>query len=143
MVDEARNAGLTNMLCEFTVYDDDNFDPNDEKCDPDVEPDDEDYLENYVFNQEKEFTARCQKAITELKHSLASEGIAVKELDSWFTDGLKLLYAACFVDEFLSLEDRANYSKTLAALETEIRERDVHIQVVLKRFLMFPPSEND
>ncbi len=127
------------MLCEFTVYDDDNFDPDDETCDPDVEPDDEDYLENYVFNQEKEFTTRCQKAITELKHSLASEGIAVKELDSWFTEGLRVLYAACFVDQFLNLDNSTNFDRVCRTLEAEVKARDVHIQVVLKRFAMFPP----
>lgn len=126
------------MLCEFTVYDDDNFDPDDEWDDCDVEPDDEDYLENYVFNQEKEFTSRARDAIASLKHSLSSEGIAVKELDSWFIDGLKLLYAACFVDQFLNL-DTTNFDRVLATLEAEVRDRDVHIQVVLKRFKTFPP----
>ena len=127
------------MLCEFTVYDDDNFDPDDEWDDCDVEPDDEDYLENYVFNQEKEFTSRADNAIASLKHSLSSEGIAVKELDSWFIDGLKLLYAACFVDQFLNLDTTTNFDRVLATLEAEVRERDVHIQVVLKRFKTFPP----
>jgi hypothetical protein len=126
------------MLCEFTVYDDDNFDPDDEWDDCDVEPDDEDYLENYVFNQEKEFTSRADNVIASLKHSLSSEGIAVKELDSWFIDGLKLLYAACFVDQFLNL-DTTNFDRVRATLEAEVRERDVHIQVVLKRFKTFPP----
>ena len=127
------------MPCEFTVYDDDNFDPDDEDYDSDVESDDEDYLENYVFNQEKEFTSRADNAIASLKHSLSSEGIAVKELDSWFIDGLKLLYAACFVDQFLNLDNSTNFDRVLATLEAEVRERDVHIQVVLKRFKTFPP----
>ena len=38
------------MLCEFTVYDDDNFDPDDEYESSDDDANfDEDYLENYVF----------------------------------------------------------------------------------------------
>ncbi len=55
------------------------------------------------------------------------------------TGGLKLLYASCFVDEFLSLDTETNFQRTLATLEAEVRDRDAHIQVVLKRFETFPP----
>ena len=128
------------MLCEFTVYDDDNFDPDDESvgCDDDANFD-EDYLENYVFKPDFEFISRCQKAIASLKHSLEEEGIAVEELDNLFKEGLKVLYASCFVDQYLNLDTATNFQKILATLEAEVRERDAHIQVVLKRFKMFPP----
>lgn len=102
----------------------------------------EEYLEDYVFEQDQEFMVRCRKAIASLQKSLASEGIAVDELNSWFVEGLKILYASCVVDEFLRLDTQieTNFQKTLAALEGEVRERNVHIQVVLKRFKMFPTS---
>ena len=64
---------------------------------------------------------------------------AVALLNSWFEGGLKLLYASCFVDEFLSLDTETNFQRTLATLEAEVRDRDAHIQVVLKRFETFPP----
>ncbi|WP_009630541.1 hypothetical protein [Synechocystis sp. PCC 7509] len=128
------------MLCEFTVYDDDNFEEaDDESVGSDDEDFDEDYLENYVLKPDQEFISRCNGAIASLRNSLTSEGIAVSELDSWFVEGLKLLYAACFVDQFLNLNTATNFVRTLAILESEIRERDAHIQVVLKRFQTFPP----
>lgn len=127
------------MLCEFTVYDDDNFDPDDESVGSDDASFDEDYLENYVFKPDQEFISRIDGAIASLRHSLEEEGIAVKELDSWFTEGNKVLYASCFVDQFLNLDTTTNFDRVLATLEAEVRERDVHIQVVLKRFKTFPP----
>jgi hypothetical protein len=127
------------MLCEFTVYDDDNFDPDDESVGCDDADFDEEYLENYVFQPDTEFMTRCTGAIASLKQSLASQGIAVEELNSWFEGGLKLLYAACFVDQFLNLDTATNFARTLTILEAEVRERDVHIQVVLKRFKTFLP----
>ena len=72
------------MLCEFTVYDDDNFDPDDESVGSDDASFDEEYLENYVFQPEQEFMTRCTDAITSLRQSLAASGIAVEELNSWF-----------------------------------------------------------
>lgn len=127
------------MLCEFTVYDDDNFDPEDDDYESKDIDFDEDYLENYIFKPDTEFISRCKGAIASLRHSLEEEGIAVSELDSWFVEGNKLLYAACFVDQFLNLDTATNFARTLAILEAEIRERNVHIQVVLKRFKTFPP----
>lgn len=128
------------MLCEFTVYDDDNFDPDDEYESSDDDVDfDEDYLENYILKPDQEFMTRCTGAIASLRQSLASSGIAVEELNSWFEGGLKVLYASCFVDQYLNLDTTTNFQKILATLEAEVRERDAHIQVVLKRFKMFPP----
>ena len=127
------------MLCEFTVYDDDNFDPDDESVDSDDANFDEDYLENYVFKQETEFTTRCTKELAKLKQSLTEEGIVVDILDNWFLEGSKVLYASCFVDQYLNLDTTTNFQKILATLEAEVRERDARIQVVLKRFETFPP----
>ncbi len=128
------------MLCEFTVYDDDNFEEtDDESVGCDDADFDEEYLENYVFQPDFEFMTRCTDALASLRQSLASSGIAVEELNSWFEGGLKLLYASCFVDEFLSLDTETNFQRTLATLEAEVRDRDAHIQVVLKRFETFPP----
>ena len=127
------------MLGQFTVYDDDNFDPDDESVGCDDASFDEDYLENYVFKPDQEYTTRYHSAIASLKQSLTSEGIAVKELDNLFLEGSKVLYAACFVDQYLNLDTATNFQKILATLEAEVKTRDVHIQVVLKRFKMFPP----
>lgn len=127
------------MLCEFTVYDDDNFDPDDESVSSDDASFDEDYLENYVFKPDFEFISRCQKAIASLKYSLEEEGIAVEELENLFLEGSKVLYASCNVDQYLNLDTATNFQRILAILEAEVRERDVHIQVVLKRFKTFLP----
>ncbi len=134
--------GKTFMFCEFTVYDDDNFEPDDESVGCDDASVDEDYLENYVFKPDQEFIFRCTGAIASLRHSLEEEGIAVKELDNLFLEGLKVLYASCFVDQYLNLDTATNFQRILATLEAEVRERDAHIQVVLKRFKMFPPSND-
>ena len=127
------------MLCEFTVYDDDNFDPDDESVSSDDASLDEDYLENYVFKPDLEFMTRCTGAIASLRQSLTSEGIDATELNSWFEGGLKVLYASCFVEQYLNLDTATNFQRILATLEAEVREREAHIQVVLKRFKMFPP----
>lgn len=127
------------MLCEFTVYDDDNFDPDDESVSSDDAKSDEDYLENYVFKPDFEFISRCHSAIASLKHSLTEEGIAVEELDNLFKEGSKVLYASCNVDQYLNLDTATNFQRILAILEAEVRDRDAHIQVVLKRFETFPP----
>ena len=131
--------GKTFMLCEFTVYDDDNFDPDDESVGCDDASFNEDYLENYVFKPDQEFTTRCHSAIASLKQFLTSEGIAVEELENLFLEGLKVLYASCFVEQYLNLDTATNFARILATPEAEIRERDAHIQVVLKRFETFPP----
>ena len=63
----------------------------------------------------------------------------VEELDNLFKEGLKVLYASCNVDQYLNLDTATNFQKILATLEAEVKARDVHIQVVLKRFKTFPP----
>jgi hypothetical protein len=90
------------MLCEFTVYDDDNFDPDDESVGSDDASFDEDYLENYVFKPDQEFISQCNGAIASLRQSLASEGIAVEKLNSWFEGGLKVTIGSISVLQIVS-----------------------------------------
>lgn len=125
------------MLSEFTVYDDDNFDPDDdyeyEDEDDEDAKKDSDYLENFVFTPDKEYMFRCREALAELRRELEQEGVRQNLIDSLFKEGLKILYASCWIDTYID-QDTTIFQRVLAILGDEVREREARTRIVEKRF---------